>query len=194
MSRPRTSSPRRRASAPGGPEPSAEHPPGPGLSRRVWVVVLILMALLVAADQASKWAAETYLPRPAVGERVAIPGVLSLTYRENPGGPFSLLADTDWSWLLAPLSLVAVGAVLWWLVRAQRVLEAVACAVIVGGAVGNLLDRFRLGAVRDFLNLTFIRWPVFNLADVFISVGVGLLLLTVLVAEARAPAKARPTA
>jgi len=167
-------------------QPTPERGSHPGFTRRFWSALSVLILLLVAADQVSKWAAGTYLRGSVFAERVVIPGVLSLTYRENPGGPFSLLAGTGWSWLLAPLSLVAVGAVLWWLRHSQRRFEAVACAVIVGGATGNLIDRFRLGAVRDFLNLTCIRWPVFNLADVFICVGVGLLLVGVFWADSRA--------
>ncbi len=109
--------------------------------------------------------------------------MLSFTYRENTGGPFSLLADSEWAWVLGPLAVVATLAVIWWLLSspAHSRLEVLACGTIVGGAVGNLVDRYQFGAVRDFINLTCIRWPVFNSADVFICIGVVLLFWDLLV-------------
>jgi signal peptidase II len=141
------------------------------------------VALLAAADQVTKAVAQARLGGSLARTVVAIPGILSLTYRENPGGPFSFLAESHWAWVLGPLALAATVAVIWWLLRSQarRWLEATGCALIVGGAVGNLIDRLSLGAVRDFLKLTCIRWPVFNLADAFVCVGVGLLLLAMAV-------------
>ena len=166
---------------------------GPGPSRRYWVGLLILVVLLVVADLASKSAAQAYLDRPLPRSVVVIPKVLNFTYRENPGGPFSLLAGTRWSWLLGPLALVATAGVVWWVVCSQlrSRLEGLACAIIVGGALGNIIDRLRLGAVRDFLNLTCIRWPVFNLADTFICIGVALLLWELLVGGQQASSSER---
>ena len=169
---------------------------GPGLSRRYWIGLLVLAVFLVVADLASKSAAQAHLDRPLPRSVVVIPNVLSLTYRENTGGPFSLLAGTRWSWLLGPLALVATAGVVWWVVSSQvrSRLEALACAVIVGGAVGNLIDRLWLGAVRDFLNLTCIHWPVFNLADTFICIGVALLLWELLVGGQQASCSERSAA
>jgi len=164
-------------------------------SRRSWLGLLVLVLLLVAADQATKAVAQAYLDRPLLQDPVVIPGVLSLSYHRNPGGPFSWLARYRWSWVLGPLSVAATAAVVWWLVSSQvrSRLEAVACAVIVGGAVGNIIDRLWLGVVRDFLKLTCIRWPVFNLADTFICLGVGLLLLGLFRADSRAAHTPAPT-
>jgi signal peptidase II len=144
---------------------------------------VILVALLATADQATKALAQARLGGPPARTVVFIPSILSFTYRENPGGPFSLLAQSQWAWVLAPLALAATVAVIWWLLRSQARswLEASGCGLIVGGAVGNLIDRLSLGVVRDFLKLTCIRWPVFNLADAFVCVGVGLLLLAMVV-------------
>ena len=174
----------------------SDQPRAPGMTRRAWVGLLILVVLLVAADQATKAVAQAYLDPPLLQDPVVIPGVLSLSYHRNPGGPFSWLAQYQWSWVLGPLSLVATVAVVWWLVSSQMRsrLEAVACAVIVGGAVGNIIDRLWLGAVRDFLKLTCIRWPVFNLADTFICVGVALLLWGLFVADSKRSAEAHATA
>lgn len=147
-----------------------------------WAGWVILVALLATADQATKAVAQARLDGSLARTVVFIPSILSFTYRENPGGPFSLLAQSRWAWVLGPLALAATAGVIWWLLRSQvrSWLEGTGCALIVGGAVGNLIDRLLLGAVRDFLKLTCIRWPVFNLADAFVSVGVGLLLLAML--------------
>ena len=147
-----------------------------------WTGWVILVALLATADQVTKAVAQARLEGPLARTVVFIPRILSFTYRQNPGGPFSLLAQSRWAWALGPLALAATAAVVWWLARSQvrSWLEGIGCALIVGGAVGNLIDRLLLGAVRDFLKLTCIRWPVFNLADAFVSVGVGLLLLAML--------------
>jgi len=168
----------------------------PGFSRRYWVGLLVLVVLLVVADLASKSAAQAHLGRPLPRSVVVIPNVLNFTYRENPGGPFSLLAGTHWSWLLGPLALVATAGVLWWVMCSQlrSRLEALACAFIVGGALGNIVDRLRLGVVRDFLDLTCIHWPVFNLADTFICIGVALLLWELLVGGQRTSHSERPAA
>lgn len=166
-------------------EGTEQHGTGDGVPRRwtlwLWVVWVVLVAVLVTADQATKAAAETRLDGSLSRTVIFIPGILSFTYRENPGGPFSLLAQSRFAWVLGPLAVAATAAIIWWLLRSQMRsrLEGAACALIVGGAVGNLIDRLHVGAVRDFLKLTCIRWPVFNLADAFVSVGVGLLLLAI---------------
>jgi signal peptidase II len=170
---------------------------GPGASPPwttwLWTAWVILVALLATADQATKAVAQARLGGSPARTVVFIPGILSFTYRENPGGAFSLLAQSHWAWVLGPLALAATVAVIWWLLRCQvrSWLEASGGAFIVGGAVGNLIDRLALGAVRDFLKLTCIHWPVFNLADAFVCVGVGLLLLSIALGGASASAAER---
>ena len=173
----------------------SDQPRGPGMTPRTWLGLLILVVLLAVADQATKAAAQAYLDPPRHQDRVVIPGILSFTYQRNPGGPFSWLAQRRWSWVLGPLSVVATAAVLWWLAssKGRSRLEAAACATIVGGAIGNIIDRLWWGAVRDFLKLSFYP-PVFNLADVFICVGVALLLWSLFVADSKRSAEAHATA
>ena len=153
-----------------------------------WLAVLLLVVGLVVADLATKSVAQRHLGGRVRRSVVAIPGVLSFTYRENTGGPFSLLADSEWAWVLGPLAAVATLAVVWWLLSSgtRSRLEVVACGAIVGGALGNLVDRFQFQAVRDFIDLTCIRWPVFNLADTFICIGVGLLFWDLFLGPRRA--------
>jgi len=121
---------------------------------------------------------------PADPVRV-IPNLFHLSYVENPGAAWGLFAEVDDSWrglLFGAISLLAVVVVLWLYRRLQpdQVLQATGLALVLGGAIGNFLDRIRLGQVIDFISWHYyerFRWPTFNLADAAITVGVGLLLL-----------------
>jgi signal peptidase II len=82
-------------------------------------------------------------------------------------------------WLLSLLAVAIVGGLVFWLRRADRPLLAVALGLVIGGALGNVIDRLRLGAVADFLDfhLAGYHWPAFNLADSAITVGVIALVV-----------------
>jgi signal peptidase II len=140
---------------------------------------LILAVLLVGLDQATKqWAVAVLdLHRPIP----VLPGLnFMLTY--NPGAAFSFLSDAGgWQrWFFIGLTLVVLAVLLRWLNRetSNRPL-ALALSLVIGGAVGNLLDRIYQGAVVDFIDVYYHHWhwPAFNLADSAISLGVALLLL-----------------
>ena len=147
--------------------------------------VLLLAAVVVVLDQITKAAALAHLilGHPLVlAERW-----LSLTLVMNPGLAFGLLGTIEpaWRWVVAALSIVALLV----LVRvALRVLPTggvagvVAIGLIFGGAVGNLIDRARFGAVVDFVDVHWHgwHWPAFNVADSAISIGVALLALRLL--------------
>lgn len=104
-------------------------------------------------------------------------GVLHLTYVTNAGAAFSLFQDTPiglkWISLLVSLGLIAMGI---WAKNLHR-LEKLGFGLILAGALGNGIDRFLYGYVIDFLELRFIRFPVFNLADVAINLGLICLFL-----------------
>ena len=152
---------------------------------------VFLSALLVAVslDQATKiWidAKLTYADRIPV-----IDGFFYLTHVRNPGAAFSLFTDMDPSLRMAffvSVSLVAMGIIASFfrkLAPGDR-LSALALGMILGGAVGNLIDRLWHGEVVDFLHFRLwsgYSWPDFNLADSFIVVGVGLLVLELLASE-----------
>jgi signal peptidase II len=114
---------------------------------------------------------------------VVIPGFFNLTYVTNPGAAFSLLAGAD-SWWRHPFFLLVGGVallvltVMYFHLRHKTPYQALALALIAGGALGNLIDRFRLGAVIDFIDIHWsnYHWPAFNVADSSICVGVGLFL------------------
>lgn len=136
-----------------------------------------------AADRWSKWMIETHLAPDGV--RSVIPGFFNLVRSENPGVAFGMLADDTGRWhtpalvLLSVIAILILAAMLWKIDRLDR-LSAVGLSLIFGGAVGNVYDRVRVGAVTDFLDF-YVRahhWYVFNLADSAICVGAGLLLMS----------------
>ncbi len=161
---------------------------------RSWLVskrwVFVVSLAILAIDQWSKaWIERTL---PVGGRREVIPGFFNLTHIRNDGVAFGLLSGSSSQikvWLLAALALVAIAVVVS-LVRQtppEHRLSLMALGLVLGGAVGNLLDRIASGAVTDFLD--FYRggyhWHNFNVADAAISVGVALLLLDSLVLSRR---------
>lgn len=138
-----------------------------------------LAALVVLLDQLSKFAVFERLLAGAPEIRVA--PFFSLVARYNTGISFSLFA-TDHSvgpWAFAALAaLIALGLLVWLSQTAER-LPALGLALVIGGAVGNVIDRVRIGKVMDFLLVYWpdvFYWPAFNLADSAITVGVALLI------------------
>lgn len=132
--------------------------------------VIALSVLMVVLDQLSKhWARGVLLP----GETMPfIPGLLQLNLVRNTGAAFSLFRDS--SLLLGLLSLVvAIGLSIWiWRVARRGLWMGLALGFLLGGTIGNGIDRWRLGHVTDFLELVPIQFPIFNWADVAINLAV----------------------
>ncbi len=158
---------------------------------------LWLSLIVVLLDQATKWLVMSGL-EPF--ETIELIPNLNLTLMFNPGAAFSFLADAGgWQrWVFAVFALGISAALVVWLLRleARERMLAAALALIIGGAIGNLIDRVLLGHVIDFIQVylpfiplaLFNPWPAFNIADSAISVGVVLLLIGSLVeGERRAP-------
>ncbi|UCE31928.1 MAG: lipoprotein signal peptidase [Burkholderiales bacterium] len=141
---------------------------------------LALAAALIALDQATKFAIERGFE---YGERLPVlPGLFDLTLVYNRGAAFSFLAGADgWQrWFFTALGLVASVVIVWLLRRhgSQRVFAS-ALTLILGGALGNVIDRLLHGHVVDFL-LVYHQgwyWPAFNVADSAITVGAALLII-----------------
>lgn len=116
-----------------------------------------------------------------LGESVPVFGsFFKLTYIQNPGMVFGLrLGGPYISIFLAAFALILVVILLWQLPKTEHLTTA-GLALVLGGAVGNLVDRLRYGAVIDFLDFGFgdFRWWVFNLADVWVTTGTGLMILS----------------
>jgi signal peptidase II len=139
-----------------------------------------LSLAIFLADQISKWLIQGSL-RP--GESIAaIPGILRVSYTRNDGGAFGILGGQSGLLLLG--SAVAVAVVLWMLLHGPPThTTSLGCGLILGGAAGNLFDRLTAGDVVDFLDLEFWplrQWPVFNVADIAIVLGVAVLFLAAL--------------
>ena len=134
-----------------------------------WLGGFLLTAALVAADQLTK--AQAVLKLKGTMGREFVPGLLRLSYVENHGMAFGLLQDAR---LLFILMTVIIGGVLIyayaWLPE-QKKLRPLSLGIIfiLAGALGNFIDRLRQGYVVDFLELDFMRFPVFNLADIFVT-------------------------
>jgi signal peptidase II len=146
------------------------------MTRLTSLLFALALALTVfVADQAIKSMVDGSM---RVGESITlVPGLLSLTYIKNDGGAFGILGGSQMILLVG--STVAVVVVLWMLLSGRpSMLTMLGCGLILGGAVGNLLDRLSSGEVTDYIHFSF--WYIFNAADAAIVVGVGLLLLSAL--------------
>jgi signal peptidase II len=149
---------------------------------------LLLAAIVFVADQISKYVileVVHFSPEGCLAAGIGC-GFIELTpffdlqMVWNRGVSFGMLrADSGVArWGLVLMSLVISGVFLWWLRGAVRKLTATALGLVIGGALGNVIDRIRFGAVADFLDFNGLWFPwVFNVADAAISVGAGLLLL-----------------
>ena len=164
------------------------------MSRRLsgW---LALIALVIGLDQLTKWAV---LARFEYGEARPVTDFFQLVLVFNPGAAFSFLADhSGWQrWFFIVLA-IAICAWLFTMLR-QHVRETLlpaAFSLIIGGAIGNVIDRFVHGAVVDFLYFHIGRhgWPAFNLADSAITLGVVLMLLAQLRASRTTPTPENPS-
>ena len=141
---------------------------------------LWLTSVVIAIDQVSKWFMVSWL---SLHETFAVMPFFNLTMAHNPGAAFSFLAHADgWQrWFFIGLASVVSIALLIWLkkLKPQAKLEAISIAMILGGALGNLIDRFYYGYVIDFLDVYYgtYHWPAFNIADSAIVIGAVLLII-----------------
>ena len=144
-----------------------------------WITFSALTAVLVILDLLLKnWAQSNLQGEP---RRVLIPGVLGLTYFENPGAAFGFLANVAWGrTALTILVIVLLIGMIWYYWRMPYDRKSwfvrVPIIFIFAGGLGNLIDRVALGAVRDMLEFLFISFAIFNLADVFVTGGIFVFL------------------
>lgn len=137
-------------------------------------VALIALAL----DHASKWGLMKLLPSP--GESLEILPFFNLVMVWNPGVSFGLFqSGSPWApWILVGIAVIIVGFLLHWLRKADTRRTAAALGLIIGGALGNMIDRVLWGAVADFFDahIGALHWPAFNIADSAIVIGAALML------------------
>ena len=151
---------------------------------------------IIILDQLTKWLAMEYFLRPRLGEAtigfldcvmtaperlrpvyIDVTSYFNLVMVWNEGVSFNMMQNTGP--LILSLLAIGISSILaWWLYKSESKTEAIALGLIIGGALGNTIDRARFGAVADFLDFyvgTY-HWPAFNLADSSISIGVAILL------------------
>lgn len=140
---------------------------------------------IIALDQTVKWYVE--LRFALYSKYTVLEGILEITRIRNKGAAFGILSGGDSSitfafFTAASLAVMAAIAIFYLRLRGESLALGAGLITVFGGAAGNLIDRIRLGEVVDFINFHLGRyyWPAFNVADISISVGVGLILLNVL--------------
>jgi signal peptidase II len=170
----------------------------PVTTLRKFSVPIVSAVLLGAADQASKvWAVRTL---PLFELREIVPGFFGLVHVRNTGVAFSLLSNLDPGWVhpfLILATVLAMGAVLAYIAYLPcKGAAPIGLGLILGGAIGNLIDRARFGYVVDFIDLYWRNhhWPTFNVADIGITVGVVLLLIDMVFSPKEPGDASRPAA
>jgi signal peptidase II len=164
-------------------------PSGTSSSFGLWIT---LSLILVVADQLTKLAIIKWV---SLYEKIPLNGFINITHQRNTGAAFSFLADAGgWQrWAFVVLATAVSGFIaLWlWRLRAERqAILSAGLALVLGGAVGNLLDRIRLGYVVDFFQVWIGSWPFpsFNVADAAITVGAALLIIDAMFVSRPKPA------
>lgn len=145
------------------------------------ILCLIITAAAALLDQITKLlvvqniAPGTFAP--------GLKGVFRLTYIENKGAAFGILSEHRWIFMV--LSAIAIAAILFflWKEKPKSLLVQLSLGMILGGGIGNMIDRVFRGAVVDFIDLEFMRFYVFNVADSFVCVGCALLILYLILSE-----------
>jgi signal peptidase II len=166
---------------------------------RRFVLYLAVAFATIGADQITKYWARTYLPVDPAGNGIRVPvidGYWDWVLAWNTGSAFSMFAGTGGAQIfLSAVGIIAVGVLSWmvWKARDDQKVQIAALALMAGGAVGNLIDRIAFGKVTDFVLWRYQEhtWPVFNVADVALTVAVGVFLLSGLRKEKPAPIPAR---
>jgi signal peptidase II len=152
-----------------------------GITKLGWTAFAIAFVIVVADQAVKTWVLDVL--RLQEGQSVAVLGPIHLTGVWNPGVSFGFLqAQHDLvRWLLVAFSVIVSIFLAGWVRRSDRPLFAVAVGMVMGGALGNVIDRIRIGAVADFIDVSRLYFPwIFNVADSAISIGICLLLLDML--------------
>lgn len=144
-----------------------------GRGRRM-ALFLAIMSVAAVLDQLTKVLARDFL---STGDMTLVPGVLDLVLLKNTGAAFSIGEGSQWLFVLMAIVVVAAAAI--FVLRAEGLTIPLVCslACVAGGGIGNLIDRVVFGEVTDFLATSFIDFPVFNVADVFVTCGVAVALV-----------------
>lgn len=156
------------------------------VSFTIWMSLSTLVILL---DQLTKLAIEKWVP---LFSKIPVNSFINITHQENAGAAFSFLANAGgWQrWFFIVLGFGVGGVIVVWLWRLRnekQVMLSAGLSLVLGGAIGNVIDRIRLGHVIDFVQVMFGSWPFpsFNVADAAISVGAAFLIIDALFISGR---------
>ncbi len=144
-----------------------------------YILCTLCIVAVIVLDQITKYVAVKYL-MPVVSVPI-IKDVLHLTYVENSGAAFGILQNHRWVFMiLSTVVMVIIVAVMFKYKKYLHPVMLTGLCFVVGGGIGNMIDRTVNGYVVDFVDFTLINFAVFNIADTFICVGVGLLILDII--------------
>lgn len=144
---------------------------------------LIICVCVILLDVASKYLVVMNIPEG--GAVPCIDGLFHLTYIENRGAAFGMLANSRWIFMVVSIAAIAAMIVYMIVKKPQNIWVKTSIAMLVGGGVGNMIDRVRLGYVVDFIEVEFVDFAVFNVADSFVTVACGILIVYVIVASVK---------
>lgn len=157
--------------------------------RKTFLIYLAISMVIVVLDQVTKWAILKWVP---LYDKIALNSFMNITHQRNRGAAFSFLADASgWQrWFFTVLAIAVSIAIVTWLWRIRRdrlVVLSTGLAFVLGGAIGNVVDRIRFGYVVDFIQVLIAGWPFpsFNVADSAITVGAVLLIIDALFISGR---------
>lgn len=143
-----------------------------------YAFLLLLAGGIVALDQWTKYLIVTQV---ALGEDLpSILGIFHITHTKNTGAAWGILAGQTWLFILVMVIFVGLLALLVWKKWLTKKYEWLCLAAIAGGGIGNMIDRLTTGAVTDMICFDFVDFPIFNVADCFITVGAFALIACVL--------------
>jgi signal peptidase II len=151
-----------------------------------------LAVLVIVLDQASKaWILSVLRP----GDSLPVLPFLHFSLTHNSGVSYGLFNNfgSAGRWLLSLFALIVAGTLAYWVWKAEKRLSALGVGLIIGGALGNLIDRVRMGAVVDFVDFGKLFPWIFNVADSAISVGVVLFLLEMVLTSDKKPETTKPS-
>ncbi len=146
--------------------------------KRTMALSAIIIIFTVIFDQITKIIALNYLKDSS--DITAIPGILGFSYVENKGAAFGIFSDNRWIFMV--FSTIAIIAMVYFLatLKKQSLIYIVSLSFLVGGGIGNMIDRIARGYVIDFFKFLFVKFAVFNVADCFVTVGAVLLAIYLL--------------
>lgn len=141
--------------------------------KKYWIIKACILPMVIIIDMVTKFLFEGK-------DIMLIPNFISILSHHNTGAAWGILSGK--LWILIIVTVLFVGAIIGFDIwqKIESKLYSVAIAFIVGGAIGNIIDRIAFGYVRDFIKLEFMEFPIFNFADSFLCVGVVLLIIYLL--------------